>query len=190
MKSRDQSDVIQLRSAPAVSMICDLQPPGLLGAESVKPGQVIAETPNWKVGSVGGVIKIKVVAWSVPVEARSTSASPPPKTCRCPVICSVESTSPRNVAVPPNGADHRCVTKFSQDSATMPTVPSARMRSSGSLLPSGRNNAVFVKFRLPVEVFANVTTAATQTTTTMAASSLRILSCLIGVASFQLKSAS
>src|SRR5258708_31245716 len=155
MKPRGPSDVIQLPRAPAVSMICDLQPPGMLGAESVKPGQVIAETPNWKVVSVGGVIKIKVVAWSVTVEARSTSTPPPPTTCRCPVICSVESTSPRNFAVQPNGADHRCVTKFSQDSATMPTLPSARMRSSGSLLPPGRNNAVFVKLRLPVEAFAN-----------------------------------
>src|SRR5713226_4868403 len=186
MKSREPSEVIQLRSAPAVSMICDLQPAGMLGAESVNPVQVIAETPSWKVVSVGGVIKIKVVAWSVPVEARSTSASPPPKTCRWPVICNAESTSPRNVAVPPNGADQRCVTKCSQDSATIPSVPSARMRNSGSLLPSGRNSAVLVKFRLPVELFANTTTAATHTTITIATSNLRILPFLMGVASFKL----
>src|SRR5712691_10041347 len=133
-------------------MTCEVQSPGTAKPLAVGLGQVIAETPNWKVVTVGGVTKMRVVACRVPVEARSTSASPPPNTLRGPGTWRSESTSPRKAGVEPNGPDQRCVTNSCQDSPTIAMVPSARTLISGSLVPSGRSNCVFVKVRLPLAV--------------------------------------
>src|ERR1051326_7297853 len=95
-------------------------------------------------------MKMSVVAWRVPVDPRSTSASPPPNTWRGPEICSFESTSPRNTGVDPNGPLHKCVTKFSHERLVMAIWPLASIQIAGSLAPSGRSNGVLVKAWLGV----------------------------------------
>src|SRR5437899_218397 len=146
-------------------MTCDVQSPGTAKPLAVGLGQVIAETPSWKLVSVGGVMKMRVVACRVPVEARSTSASPPPKTSRRPRTCRSESTSPRKAGADPNGPDQRWVTNSFQDSPTIAIVPSARTLISGSLVPSGRSNWVFVKVRLPLAVAPLATCTASRIAT-------------------------
>src|SRR5205814_7419382 len=96
------SEVSDRRSAAAVSIICDLQ---TAGTDCSALGQVMADTPRVKLLTVGGVRKMRVVACNVPVEPKSTSASPPPKTLRWPGSCSAESISPRKVGALPNEPD-------------------------------------------------------------------------------------
>src|SRR5438876_2683807 len=105
----------------------------------------MAETPTVNDLTVGGVRKISVVACRVPVEPKSTSASPPPKTSRRPGSWSAESTMPRKVGVKAKGPDQSLVPNVSHDSAVMAIVPFGWMEIAGSLSPSSRSNGVLEK---------------------------------------------
>src|SRR5436305_11248855 len=133
-------------------MICEMQSPGTANMVEVPLLQVMAETPTVNDLTVGGVRKIKVVACRVPVEPKSTSASPPPKTSRRPGSWSAESTTPRKVGVEPKGPDHRLVPNVSHDSAVMAMVPFGWMEIAGSLSPSASSNGVLEKVTAPFTV--------------------------------------
>src|SRR5215469_2718482 len=87
------SEVIQGRSLPAKSMIRAVQLL-TLKLDDVAPRQVIAETEIWAArnGLLTGMTS--VVACSVLVEPRSTSASPPPNTTAKPAFVSALSIAP------------------------------------------------------------------------------------------------
>src|SRR5512132_2118546 len=101
------SDVIHWLSDPALSSTCEVQLEMLKELE-VPPGQVTAATPS--VAATNGLLtrKTRLVSCRVPVEPKSTSASPPPRTLR-PGCCSAASIIPRYVGVEPVGPVHRLV---------------------------------------------------------------------------------
>src|SRR5512146_749414 len=85
-------------------------------------GQEIAETPSLKLLKVGLNKKISVEACSVPVDPRSTSASPLPKTSLL-GFCRAASINPWKVGVDPNGPVHRLVPKkFGSNSHCRPVT--------------------------------------------------------------------
>src|SRR5215472_3414640 len=94
------SEVIHGRSLPARSMICAVQ---LLRPKlgEVALTHVIAATEisaAWK-GLLTGITN--VVACSVPVEPKSTSASPPPNTTANPALVRALSIAPWRLGVEP-----------------------------------------------------------------------------------------
>src|SRR5438552_7787866 len=133
-------------------MICEVQSPGTANMVEVPLLQVMAETPTVNDVTGGGVRKIKVVACRVPVEPKSTSASPPPKTSRRPGSWSAESTTQRKVGDYPKGPDHRLGSNFSHDSAVMAMVQFGWMEIAGSLSPSASSNGVLEKVTAPFTV--------------------------------------
>src|SRR6185437_2361821 len=139
-------------------MICLVQPL-MLTLPDVPFGQLMADTPSWAFLKVGLYKKMSVVAWSVPVEPRSTSASPAPKTL-LPGCCSPASMMPWKAGVEPNGPVHRFVPNWpgaglnNHCSPTMAIAPLAPIEISGSLFPSGRVRVVLEKLRLPAVVAA------------------------------------
>src|SRR5712692_9987023 len=166
MYTREPSEVIQLRSAPAVSIIFDTQ---LLATNpDVGFGQAIAETPICSLTNGGLTRKINVVACSVPVEPKSTSASPPPKT-RLPLRWSAASIAPSSVGVEPNGPSQRLVPKSSQSSPATAIVSLPAILISCSLLPLVRRSGVLLKVKLSVVVPAWTTSATSATAKRLAA---------------------
>src|SRR5438105_406822 len=116
-------------------MICDVQEL-MLKLLDVPLGQAIAETPSCALLSGGLTRKIRVLAWSVPVEPKSTSASPPPK-IRLPGFCRAASILPRRLGVLPNWPVQRFVPNSSHDKPVMAMPPFRAIEIAGSLLPSG-----------------------------------------------------
>src|SRR5215472_11091000 len=108
MYTRAPSEVIHGRSFPAKSMICAVQ---LLMSklDELAPGQVIAATEICAArnGLLTGITS--VVACSVPVEPRSTSASPPPNTTANPALVSALSIGPCRFSVEPKLPVQSCV---------------------------------------------------------------------------------
>jgi hypothetical protein len=117
----------------------------------------MADTPNLAPLKVGFNRKINDEAWSVPVEPKSTSASPLPKIV-LPDFCKFASTKPRKVGVEPNGPVQRCVPKKlgsnSHWSPVTASVPLAETEIAGSLSPSARVKGVLEKLKLPGVVAA------------------------------------
>src|SRR6266849_3248630 len=127
-------------------------------------GQRTAETPNWAVLKPALIRASRVVAWSVPVEPRSTSVSSLPKT-NFPGCWRPASMRPWKVGDDPKGPVQRCVPKKAGTNShwrpTMVIVPLGEMAISGSLTPSGRSRAVLEKVRLPMVVAARADVADT-----------------------------
>src|SRR5437870_8331793 len=100
MYTRAPSEVIHGRSFPAKSMICAVQ---LLMSklDEFAPWHVIAATEICaaRKGLLTGITN--VVACSVPVEPKSTSASPPPNTTAYPALVRALSIGPCRFGVEP-----------------------------------------------------------------------------------------
>src|SRR6266540_5799845 len=100
---------------------------------------------------------ISEVACSVPVEPRSTSASPLPNTV-FPAFCKSASSKPRKVGVDANGPVQRWVPyelgSNSHCNPVIASVPFAETEIAGSLSPSGTSNGVLENLKLPGEVAA------------------------------------
>src|SRR5581483_1050130 len=103
------SDVIHCRSAPALSSTCEVQLE-IVNELKVPFGQVTAATPS--VAATNGLLtrKIRLVSWIVPVEPRSISASPPPRTLRpgCCRAASMISSGTHSLAPTQTAADREC----------------------------------------------------------------------------------
>src|SRR6266576_5448635 len=110
MYTRAPSEVIHGRSFPAKSMICAVQ---LLMSklDEVAPWHVIAATEICaeRKGLLTGITN--VVACSVPVERKSTSASPPPNTTAYPALVRALSIGPCRFGVEPKSPVQSCVPK-------------------------------------------------------------------------------
>src|SRR5947209_19872645 len=110
MYTRAPSEVIHGRSFPAKSMICAVQ---LLMSklDEFAPWHVIAATEICaaRKGLLTGITN--VVACSVPVEPKSTSASPPPNTTAYPALVRALSIGPCRFGVEPKSPVQSCVPK-------------------------------------------------------------------------------
>src|SRR6516165_8748989 len=102
------SEAIHGRSLPARSMICAVQ---LLMSKlgETAPGHVIAATEISALRNGLLIGKTIVVACSVPVEPKSTSASPPPNTTANPALVSALSIAPWRFGVKPKLPVYSCV---------------------------------------------------------------------------------
>src|SRR5258708_9812383 len=108
MYTRPPSEVIQGRSLPAESIICAVQP-FTLKSDEVGSGHRMAATEICAARK-GLLIGITiVVACSIPVEPRSTLASPPPNTTTKPALVRALSMAPCNFGVTPKLPVHSCV---------------------------------------------------------------------------------
>src|SRR5215472_8599536 len=149
------SEVIHGRSLPARSMICAVQLL-MLKLGEVAPGQVIAATEICAARN-GLLIGItRVVACSVPVEPRSTSASPPPNTTANPALVSALSIAPWRFGMELKSPVQSCVPKGNNQPKDVIAIKCPLNAISGSLLPLGNSNGVFEKVRVPAVVPAIV----------------------------------
>src|SRR6516225_11324910 len=128
------SDVIHGRSLPARSMICAMQ---LLMSKlgEVASGHAIAatETCAARNGILTGITS--VVACSVPVESRTTSASAPPNTTANPALVSALSIGPWRFGVDPKSPVQSCVPLGADHDNEVIAMKPPSNAISGSLLP-------------------------------------------------------
>src|SRR6516165_1795766 len=138
------SEAIHGRSLPARSMICAVQ---LLMSKlgETAPGHVIAATEisALRNGLLTG--KTIVVACSVPVEPKSTSASPPPNTTANPALVSALSMAPCRVGVVPKSPVHSCVPLRADHDKASIAMKLPLKAIPGSLLPKGNVKGVMEK---------------------------------------------
>src|SRR5207253_10211771 len=120
-------------------MICEVQWARLLEKSAL--GHVMADTPSWVILVWGLKKASRVVACSVPVEPRSTSASSPPPTPGAREV----SISPWNTGVCPKDAFQALVANWVHEIETKTVVPSAPLESSGSLPAPGRISGMLTK---------------------------------------------
>src|SRR2546430_3966284 len=123
------------RSFPAKSMICAVQ---LLMSklDEVAPWHVIAATEICaaRKGLLTGITN--VVACSVPVEPKSTSASPPPNTTAYPALVRALSIGPCRFGVEPKSPVQSCVPKGNNQLNDVIAMKCPLNAISGSLLPA------------------------------------------------------
>src|SRR5437016_8584704 len=141
MYTRAPSEVIHGRSFPAKSMICAVQ---LLMSklDEFAPWHVIAATEICaaRKGLLTGITN--VVACSVPVEPKSTSASPPPNTTAYPALVRALSIGPCRFGVEPKSPVQSCVPKGNNQPNDVIAMKCPLNAISGSLLPAGNSNGV------------------------------------------------
>src|SRR2546429_659585 len=151
MYTRAPSEVIHGRSFPAKSMICAVQ---LLMSklDEVAPWHVIAATEICaaRKGLLTGITN--VVACSVPVEPKSTSASPPPNTTAYPALVRALSIGPCRFGVEPKSPVQSCVPKGNNQPNDVIAMKCPLNAISGSLLPAGNSNGVLENMRVPAVV--------------------------------------
>src|SRR5438046_2703431 len=149
MYTRAPSEVIHGRSFPAKSMICAVQ---LLISklDEFAPWHVIAATELCaaRKGLLTGITN--VVACSVPVEPKSTSASPPPNTTAYPALVRALSIGPCRFGVEPKSPVQSCVPKGNNQPNDVIAMKCPLNAISGSLLPAG--NGVLENMRVPAVV--------------------------------------
>src|SRR5215472_5734591 len=176
------SEVIHERSLPAESMICAVQ---LLMSKLVEvaPGQVIAETEICAArnGLLTGITRL--VACSVPVEPRSTSASPPPKTTANPALLRALSIDPWRFGVAPKLPLQSCVPLGADHDNEVIAIKLALDAISGSLLPKGNSNGVFENVSVP-DVVPAISGSAIETDTAAAAGDAAAVTVIVALALF------